>query len=191
MSDYDQRREELGRLARKVAHCPHCEELVEDRTAPVFGKGTPRASALLVGEAPGKMEDRHGEPFVGQAGQLLDELLKQAGIAKQRVYMTNIIKCRPPGNRNPRSEEISHCRPYLLEQLRLIRPRVIAAPGRVATAELLGRKITLQDARGKVHRFGEIPLVCSYHPAFVRRTPSVREHAVDDLKLVLDQLDKA
>jgi len=179
----------MQRLSRQVAVCPLCRELVRSRTAPVFGKGKLGAKVFMVGEAPGREEDARGEPFVGQAGKLLDELLAEVGLARGDVFLTNVIKCHPPGNRTPRSHEITNCFPYLEQQIALVEPLVICTLGRVAACALLKSKQRLERMRCKTNEYEGIPVFCSYHPAFVRRTPAMRAAAVADLRRVRECID--
>jgi len=185
------RQSQMARLARQVARCPRCPELVENRTAPVFGEGKLGVKALIVGEAPGRKEDEQGRPFVGQAGKLFDELLDAAGLARSDVYLTNIIKCRPPNNRTPYKYEIANCSPYLDEQIALVRPRVICALGGVAACALVGSNQPLERLRNADHQYKGISLNCSYHPAYVRRMPSVQSRAVADLRKVRQRKSRA
>ncbi len=156
-------------LKAKVAGCTDCK-LRAGCTQTVFGVGDEKASWLLVGEAPGAEEDRLGEPFVGQAGKLLDNML--AAIALERgknVYIANVLKCRPPGNRNPEPGEVAKCAPHLRRQIELIQPKVILAMGRFAAQALLGTEATIASLRGKVHRYMGVPLIVTYHPAYLLR----------------------
>ncbi|MFW6125262.1 MAG: uracil-DNA glycosylase [Pirellulales bacterium] len=175
-------------MAQRVAVCPRCPQLVENRTQPVFGRGNPSAELYLVGEAPGKEEDARGTPFVGPAGRVLDELLQSAGFCRDEVYVCNTIKCRPPDNRPPRAEEITNCRPYFDEQLEIIRPRLLCALGTVAAHALLETRASLVRLRGRFHEHRGIPLLCTYHPAYVRRSPSARRPAEEDMKLLAERL---
>jgi uracil-DNA glycosylase family 4 len=181
----------MTRLARQVARCPLCPELVENRTAPVFGEGQLAAKVLLVGEAPGRQEDEQGQPFVGQAGKVLDALLAEAGLDRDDVYLTNIIRCRPPRNRTPLGYEITNCLPYLQQQIALLRPKVICALGGVAACALVGTDQPLERLRGRMHVYDGIRLICSYHPAYVRRMPAVRRRALADLRRVRNWLTQA
>jgi DNA polymerase len=140
---------------------------------------------MVIGEAPGMDEDRQGEPFVGRAGQLLNAMLKALGLAREQVYIANILKCRPPRNRDPRPEEAAHCEPYLLRQIELVAPRVILAVGRIAAQSLLRTDAPLGRLRGRIHRFGEsgLPLVVTYHPAYLLRSPDQKGKAWQDLLL--------
>jgi DNA polymerase len=168
-------------LKDKVAGCDDCK-LRAGCTQTVFGVGDERAQWLLVGEAPGAEEDRLGEPFVGQAGKLLDSML--AAIALERgknVYIANVIKCRPPGNRNPEPEEVAKCSPHLQRQIALIQPKVILAMGRFAAQTLLGTDATIASLRGRVHRYAGVPLVVTYHPAYLLRNLPDKAKAWADL----------
>jgi DNA polymerase len=176
------RQSRMKRLIRQVARCPRCPELVASRTAPVFGAGKLSVKALLVGEAPGRQEDARGQPFVGQAGKLLDELLDAVGLKRSDVFLTNVIKCRPPNNRTPKSQEICNCLPYLHEQIALVKPRIICALGRIAACALLQTNQPLESLRGKTHEYEGIPLICTFHPAFVRRTPAAWAGATKDFR---------
>ncbi|MGH8226563.1 MAG: uracil-DNA glycosylase [Steroidobacteraceae bacterium] len=171
-------------LRAEVERCTRCP-LHRSRTQTVFGVGDPRAQWLVVGEAPGAEEDRLGEPFVGRGGQLLDAMLRAIGLARgENVYIANILKCRPPGNRDPKPEEVASCLPYLERQIELIKPLLVLAVGRIAAQNLLGTAASLGSLRGRVHRFGalNIPVVVTYHPAYLLRTPSEKRKAWEDLK---------
>jgi uracil-DNA glycosylase family 4 len=171
-------------LADDVARCTRCD-LYRTRTRPVLGVGDPHAQWLVVGEAPGAEEDRRGEPFVGAAGQLLDAMLRAIGLSRgQNVYIANILKSRPPGNRDPQPAEVAACLPYLERQIELIRPRLILAVGRIAMQNLLGTDSSLGRMRGQVHEFGGLktPLIVTYHPAYLLRKPEDKRKAWEDLK---------
>ena len=151
--------------------------------------GNPQAQWLVVGEAPGAEEDRRGEPFVGPAGQLLDAMLKAIGLSREtNVFIANVLKSRPPGNRDPKPEEVAACLPYLVRQIALMRPRLILAVGRIAAQNLLATDMSLGRLRGKVHHFGELntPLIVTYHPAYLLRTPGDKRKAWEDLKFARD-----
>ncbi|MEX2494464.1 MAG: uracil-DNA glycosylase [Woeseia sp.] len=171
-------------LEREVASCTRCP-LHEGRTRTVFGVGSRIAEWMIVGEAPGAEEDRRGEPFVGRAGQLLDEMLRAVGLDRGSVFIANILKCRPPANRDPLAAEAGACRPHLERQIELLQPRLIVAVGRVAAQRLLGSDAPVGRLRGRVHSFGEaeIPLVVTYHPAYLLRNPSGKREAWKDLCL--------
>lgn len=171
-------------LEAEVSACTKCG-LHATRTQTVFGVGDRRARWLVIGEAPGAEEDRRGEPFVGRAGQLLDAMLRAIGLARGAdVYVANILKCRPPNNRDPRPEEVSCCLPYLARQIALIQPRLILAVGRIAAQNLLATDAPLSRLRGRVHRFGTLntPVVVTYHPAYLLRSPAEKRRAWEDLK---------
>jgi DNA polymerase len=169
-------------LRARVAACVACAELASQRTQTVFGVGDPDADWLFIGEAPGAEEDRRGEPFVGPAGQLLDNMLAALALERGRkVYIANILKCRPPGNRDPKPEEAKACRGFLDRQIALIRPRVIVALGRVAAQNLLASSEPLGRLRDRQHSYQGIPLVVTYHPAYLLRSPGEKARAWRDL----------
>jgi DNA polymerase len=167
-------------LAERVAHCKRCA-LHQGRTQTVFGVGARNASWMIIGEAPGAEEDRRGEPFVGRAGALLDEILRAAGFERDEVYIANTVKCRPPGNRNPQADEAAACRKYLERQIELVAPDLILARGKVAAQSLLGSDEPVGQLRGRTHRFGTVPLVVTYHPAYLLRSPSQKRLVWQDL----------
>ena len=170
-------------LRARVAACTRCA-LCNTRTQTVFGVGNQEAEWLVVGEAPGAEEDRRGEPFVGRAGQLLNSMLRAIGLAREQVYIANVLKCRPPGNRDPSAAEAAECLPYLEQQIALLKPKVMLAVGRIAAQNLLRTEVTLGRLRQQVHRFGasQVPLVVTYHPAYLLRTPADKRKAWEDLK---------
>ncbi|HWZ64590.1 MAG TPA: uracil-DNA glycosylase [Steroidobacteraceae bacterium] len=171
-------------LRAEVLSCQRCP-LHLSRTQGVFGVGPRRCDWLVVGEAPGAEEDRRGEPFVGQAGQLLDAMLRAIGLDRSaNVYIANILKSRPPGNRDPKPEEVAACLPYLKRQIELLQPKLILTVGRIAAQNLLATEAPLGRLRGQVHYFGELntPLVVTYHPAYLLRTPADKRKAWEDLK---------
>ena len=173
-------------LQERVAACTRCV-LHATRTRTVFGTGNRSADWLIIGEAPGADEDRQGEPFVGRAGQLLTEMLRAAGCERDAVYITNILKCRPPNNRDPQPEEVSSCHDYLERQIDLIKPRLILAVGRVAAHNLLQTSTPVGRMRGRVYHYGAagIPLVVTYHPAYLLRSPLEKRKSWDDLRLAI------
>lgn len=176
-------------LQQKVKACNSCG-LRAGCTQTVFGVGNPQADLLVIGEAPGADEDRQGEPFVGRAGQLLNAMLLAMGYQREAVFIANILKCRPPNNRDPRPEEALCCEPYLLRQIALIAPKIILAVGRISAQNLLKSDIAVGKLRGRIHRFGEsdIPLVVTYHPAYLLRSPEQKGKAWQDLQLALSVL---
>jgi len=179
---------DLNALRERVLACEACS-LHAGRKQAVFGTGALPASWLIVGEAPGEQEDKQGEPFVGRSGQLLDAMLATVGRSrKNNVYIANVIKCRPPGNRNPRPEEIAACRPYLLRQIALLKPECILVMGRFAAQTLLDTGEAISKLRGRLHTLKteagqEIPVVVSYHPAYLLRSPHEKAKAWADLRL--------
>ncbi len=174
-------------LEDRVAHCTRCE-LHATRTRPVFGVGNREARLMFVGEAPGAEEDRQGEPFVGRAGKLLDAMLEAIGRDRGNVYIANILKCRPPNNRDPSPEEAAACTPYLWRQIELVQPVLIVALGRIAAQRLLGTGTSLARLRGTVHTLEPTgtPLIVTYHPAYLLRSPGEKRKAWIDLKFARD-----
>ncbi len=172
-----------NQLRSRVAACTRCS-LSATRTQTVFGVGNPQAEWLIVGEAPGAEEDRQGEPFVGRAGQLLNSMLRAVGLTRAQVYIANVLKCRPPGNRDPSASEAAECLPYLERQIALLNPRIMLAVGRIAAQNLLRTDAPLTRLRRQVHAFGpsRLPLVVTYHPAYLLRTPTEKRKAWEDLK---------
>jgi uracil-DNA glycosylase family 4 len=172
-------------LKARVRDCTDCK-LRAGCTQTVFGVGDEKAGWLFVGEGPGADEDAKGEPFVGQAGKLLDNMLLAIKLKRGNdAYIANIVKCRPPGNRTPEADEIAACLPYLQRQIALIQPKIIVALGKTAATSLLGRDATLGSLRGKVHDYQGIPLIITYHPAYLLRTPQDKAKAWDDLRLAV------
>jgi DNA polymerase len=165
-----------------VSNCTRCE-LSQNRINTVFGVGDPNADWLIIGEAPGAEEDRRGEPFVGRAGKLLDEMLRAIGQRRDRVFIANILKCRPPNNRDPKSEESAACRQYLERQIQLVQPKIILAVGKIAAQILLGSDEPVGRMRGRQHDLGGIPVVVTYHPAYLLRSPSQKSKSWSDLCL--------
>lgn len=179
-------------LRAAVAGCTACG-LCRGRTNTVFGVGHTQAHWMVVGEAPGEQEDRQGEPFVGKAGQLLDNMLRALGLTRQaegaglqpaqQVYIANVLKCRPPMNRNPQPEEVAQCEPYLARQVALLQPRLILAMGRFAVQSLLQTGEPIGRLRGRVHQYQGVPAIVTYHPAYLLRNPADKAKAWDDLCL--------
>jgi uracil-DNA glycosylase len=170
-------------LRARVAACTRCA-LSATRTQTVFGVGNREAQWLIVGEAPGAEEDRQGEPFVGRAGQLLNSMLRAIGLSREEVFIANVLKCRPPGNRDPTATEAAECLPYLEQQIALLKPKIMLAVGRIAAQNLLRTDVTLGRLRQQVHHFGisRVPLIATYHPAYLLRTPTDKRKAWEDLK---------
>ncbi len=178
-------------LADAVAGCQACG-LCRSRRNTVFGVGDRQADWLIVGEAPGEMEDLQGEPFVGPAGKLLDNMLRSVGLGREEnVYIANVLKCRPPGNRNPEPAEVAQCEPYLRRQVALLQPKIILAMGRFAVQSLLGSTEPIGKLRGQVHQYEGVPVVVTYHPAYLLRNLPDKAKAWADLCLALDQVESA
>ena len=190
--------ERLAPLRERVAVCTKCPHLVSSRTQTVFGVGNPDAEIMFIGEAPGADEDAQGEPFVGKAGQLLTRIIQTMGFARGDVYIANILKCRPDmppgsfGNRPPTPVEMQTCRPYLVEQIEIIQPKVLVALGAAAVEGLLGTRGTMRDLRGRWHSYEETPLMITYHPAYLLRnqSPSEKRKVWEDMLLVLERLER-
>jgi uracil-DNA glycosylase len=175
-------------LREAVRGCTACT-LCQTRNATVFGVGDKSAELMLVGEAPGQEEDASGEPFVGQAGRLLDNMLASVGMSRQRgVYIANVLKCRPPENRNPSPGEMAQCTPFLRRQIALVQPRLIVAMGRFAVQSLLLSEASIASLRGRVLAYQQIPLIVTYHPAYLLRTPQDKGKAWEDLLFMSGQL---
>lgn len=173
---------ELRVAVRDCTKCP----LHAGRTQTVFGVGNESADWLIIGEAPGAEEDRRGEPFVGRAGQLLDEMLRAVGKERGQVFIANILKCRPPNNRDPEAAESAACRSYLERQIALIQPKIILAVGRIAAQQLLDTDTPVGKLRGQLHQYSNIPMVVTYHPAYLLRSPTQKRKAWHDLCLAVE-----
>ncbi|MEQ1739279.1 MAG: uracil-DNA glycosylase [Methyloglobulus sp.] len=171
-------------LETEVSGCTKCA-LCETRTQTVFGTGNKTADWMIIGEAPGQHEDEQGKPFVGKAGLLLTEMLRAAGLDRDEVFITNILKCRPPGNRDPKQEEVESCSAYLRQQRELLKPKIILAVGRIAAQTLLNTDAPLTKLRGKVHKLDGVPLVVVYHPAYLLRSLLEKRKAWQDLQLAV------
>jgi uracil-DNA glycosylase len=188
----------LEPIRERVCACTKCAHLACSRTQTVFGVGNPDADLMFIGEAPGMDEDRQGEPFVGRAGQLLTKIIKAMNFAREDVYIANILKCRPDtpsgsfGNRAPTPTEMQTCRPYLVEQIDVIQPKVLVALGAVAVEGLLGMRGTMRELRGRWHAYNGIPLMITYHPAYLLRNqaPSEKRKVWEDMLEVLEHLDR-
>ena len=177
----------LEQLAAVVAPCTRCR-LAATRTQVVFGVGNPNADLMFIGEAPGRDEDLKGEPFVGRAGQLLTDIIKAMKLTRDDVYIANVIKCRPPENRNPEPDELDQCRPYIRQQIDLIKPKVIVTLGKFALQSLSGRMHAISAARGQWTEFEGIKVMPTYHPAYLLRTPSAKKDVWTDMKKVMSEL---
>ncbi len=179
----------LRRLDQEVKACTRCP-LFRTRTHHVLGEGRPDAELVFVGEAPGREEDLQGRPFIGAAGQLLTKMIEAMGLRREDVYICNVLKDRPPGNRTPLPEEVEACLPFLMQQLAIIQPKVICALGSVAAKALLGAKVSIMRIRGQPHEFGGIPLIPTYHPAYLLRNPPAKRLVWQDLKKVKHILEQ-
>lgn len=177
-------------LARSVEQCQKCE-LHKTRKTTVFGTGNQEANWLFIGEAPGADEDRQGEPFVGRAGQLLNAMLFALGLKREQVYIANVLKCRPPNNRDPRPDEVKKCEPYLARQIQLLQPGVIITLGRHAAHNLLKTELSLGRLRGQRMNYQNIPVVVTYHPAYLLRNPADKRKAWEDLCLARSIVEKS
>ena len=174
-------------LKSEAENCVACA-LSKTRTHVVFGVGNHDANLLIVGEAPGANEDKQGEPFVGRAGQLLNNMLQAIGLARQDIYIANILKCRPPQNRDPKAEEVALCTPFLERQIALLQPKIILALGRIAAHFLLGSTASLGSMRGREFRYRDTPLLVSYHPAYLLRSPLEKRKSWQDLQRLKEYL---
>jgi DNA polymerase len=196
--DITRKAELLAAVGERVCGCTKCAHLACSRTQTVFGVGNPNADLMFIGEAPGADEDQQGEPFVGRAGQLLTRILKAMNFAREDVYIANILKCRPDmpagsfGNRPPTPNEMQTCRPYLVEQIDIIQPSVLVALGAVAVEGLLGTRAAMRELRGRWHAYNSIPLMITYHPAYLLRNqaPSEKRKVWEDMLQVLERLER-
>ncbi len=177
----DERREKLAALENSVAACVRCQELAETRNKTVFGVGNPEANLMFIGEAPGADEDRQGEPFVGRAGQLLNKIIAACRLTREEVYISNNLKCRPPGNRNPTPQESKNCREYLDSQIAVIDPDYIVCWGAVAARNLLGMTESIGKMRKKFYRLGRAKVLCTYHPSYLLRNPAAKKDVWEDM----------
>lgn len=177
----------LGELEASLQGCTRCE-LSRERNTIVFGSGNPNAELVLVGEAPGREEDRQGSPFIGDAGRLLDRILFAMQLTRDDIYICNVVKCRPPGSRDPETEEVQTCEPFLKRQLELIKPRMIVTLGRFAAQVLLQTKEPISQLRGDWHEYQGFPLMPTYHPAYLLRSPSGKKDVWSDMKQVMQRL---
>lgn len=187
-AEADDRQAALDLLAQEVAACTRCQELAGRRTQTVFGVGNPHAQLVFLGEAPGADEDRLGEPFVGRAGQLLTKIIEACTLRREDVYILNILRCRPPDNRNPLPVEAAACRQYLDGQLAIIQPEFICCLGSVAAQNLLDTTATIGRLRGKLHDYHGIKVLCTYHPAYLLRNPAAKRQVWDDMQLVMTEM---
>ncbi len=185
----DERARALDSLRGVVAGCVKCPLLAANRTQTVFGEGSPTARLMFVGEAPGAEEDRTGRPFVGKAGVLLTDMItKGMGLSREEVYIANILKSRPPDNRNPDPAEIAHCLPYLEAQIDVIRPAFLCILGKIAASTLLETALPMSRLRGRWHQYRGIPTIATWHPAYLLRTPSAKKEAWEDLQMLMKRM---
>lgn len=184
----DARKTQLAELTARVAQCRRCDELATTRTQTVFGVGNPEARVLFIGEAPGADEDIQGEPFVGRAGQLLDKIIEASQLKREEIYICNILKCRPPGNRTPLPDECTNCREFLDGQLRIIDPEFIVCWGAVAAQNLLGSTFSIGKLRRRFFQHGRAKVLCTYHPSYLLRNPAAKKDVWDDMKLLMAEL---
>ena len=180
--------EELESFREQICTCTRCA-LGRSRRQFVFGSGDPQAGVMFIGEAPGADEDRQGEPFVGEAGQLLTRIIEAMGLRREAVYIANVLKCRPPGNRDPQPDEIELCEPYLKRQIEIVQPKIICALGRIAAQALLKTDESLGRLRGRLHEYAGIPVICTYHPAALLRNPSWKRPTWEDVKWLRREYD--
>jgi DNA polymerase len=188
----EQRRQELQVLREHVAGCTRCKELASTRTQTVFGVGPVGAELCFIGEAPGADEDAQGEPFVGAAGQLLNRIIAACGMKREEVYICNVLKCRPPGNRTPLPNEAANCREYLERQLELVAPKFICCLGATAAQHLLQRTVSISKVRGQFLDYRGIPVMCTYHPAYLlpHRNPAAKKDVWEDMKRLLARMGR-
>jgi DNA polymerase len=182
-------REALAAIRADIGDCTRCK-LHAGRTNLVFGVGNPEARLMFVGEGPGADEDEQGVPFVGKAGQLLTQIIKAMGLERAEVYIANVVKCRPPGNRNPEPDEIEHCEPFLVRQIETIQPKVVVALGKFAAQTLLGSTTPITRLRGEFHRFGCVDVMPTFHPSYLLRNPAAKREVWDDMKKVMARLNE-
>ena len=185
----EQKGRQLERLRKEIGDCNRCQ-LHKGRTHVVFGVGNPNADLMFIGEGPGRDEDLQGIPFVGRAGQLLTRIINAMGYSRDEVYIANIVKCRPPNNRNPGPEEVDTCMPFLIRQVEIIEPRVIVCLGSVAAQNLLGTDEKITRLRGHFTEWRGIPVMPTYHPAFLLRNPNMKKPVWEDMKKVMKALGK-
>ncbi len=181
--------DKLDDIASAIALCTKCF-LCQGRTHTVPGEGSTRSGLMFVGEGPGQVEDQTGRPFVGRAGELLNQIIQSIGLTREDVFIANAVKCRPPGNRKPLPDEMAACMPFLERQIELIRPRVLVALGATAAEALLQARRSLGELRGRVHSYRGIPLVVTYHPAALLRNPNWKKPTWDDIRIARQLLDR-
>lgn len=175
----------LQLVSQIVSKCQRCQELAEQRRQTVFGTGDPNARIMFVGEAPGADEDRQGEPFVGAAGQLLNKIIAACGLTREEIYICNILRCRPPGNRNPLPQEASNCREYLDAQIAIVQPEYIVCWGTIAAQNLLNEQRSVGKLRGSFLKHGDAKVLCTYHPSYLLRYPQQKKEVWADMKILM------
>ena len=185
---FSEKQAAIAVIREQVNSCRMCEELCHSRTNTVAGEGYLEPQVCIIGEAPGADEDKQGRPFVGRAGQLLDRILAACEIKREKVYITNILKCRPPANRNPLPSEAANCLSYLRKQLHILKPRFICTLGAVAAQTLLQTDTSIGALRGRWHRYEGIPMLCTYHPAYLLRNPAKKRDVWEDMKMLIAKL---
>lgn len=185
LTTISEKREALARLSQIVANCRRCAELADTRTQTVFGTGNPDADIMFIGEAPGADEDRAGEPFVGPSGQLMDKIINACNLRREDIYICNILRCRPPGNRNPLPQEASNCREFLDAQIQIVNPTHIVCWGTVAAQKLLGDTRPVGELRGQFFNWKQARVLCTYHPSYLLRNPAAKKLVWDDMKLFM------
>ena len=181
--------EGLQQLAEVVCDCKRCPKLAESRTQTVFGVGNPNARIMFIGEAPGADEDRQGEPFVGAAGQLLDKIIAACDLKREDIYICNVLRCRPPGNRNPLPQEAANCREFLDGQIRIVNPEYIVCWGTVAAQNLLNEKRPVGKLRGQFLNHGDAKVLCTYHPSYLLRNPSAKKQVWTDMQFFMEDVN--
>lgn len=188
LTTLEEKSETLCQLADVVAGCKRCTELAETRTQTVFGVGNADAQIMFIGEAPGADEDKQGEPFVGRAGQLLNKIIEACQLQRSDIYICNILRCRPPGNRNPLPQEAANCREFLDAQIQVVNPEYIVCWGTVAAQNLLNEKRTIGRLRGSFHQHKSAKVLCTYHPSYLLRNPSAKKDVWEDMKILMKDL---
>ncbi|MEZ5943473.1 MAG: uracil-DNA glycosylase [Planctomycetaceae bacterium] len=183
-----QREEALAEVAKCVADCTRCSELAQKRTQTVFGVGNPQARVMFIGEAPGADEDEQGEPFVGKAGQLLNKIIEACGWKREDIYICNILRCRPPGNRTPEKSEADNCREFLDAQIRIVNPEYIVCWGSCAAKNLLDSVLPIGKMRRRWFKHESARVLCTYHPSYLLRNPAAKKPVWDDMKLLLSEM---
>jgi DNA polymerase len=187
-NDADPARKALAILAEQVKACTRCAELARTRTQTVFGVGNPHARILFVGEAPGADEDAKGEPFVGKAGRLLNQIITASRLTREELYICNILKCRPPGNRTPAEDECANCREFLDGQLAAINPEYVVCWGAVAAQNLLKSTLSIGKLRGKFFEYGRAKVLCTYHPSYLLRNPAAKKDVWQDMQFLMTDM---